>query len=568
MRKSATNQTAPTMADVITNVGEDDQLHQTRKRDLISAVNRTCELLGRDPALVPASIGDLKAGFATVHPAQHGIAPKTFQNLKANVRAAVKHVCGDRPAASKRRPLALTWAALSAKLPDTRYQGALSRLIRYCSDQAISPECVSDAVVDAFMDHVRTETFAAKPNDILRRATRVWNEAVEKIPGWPQIRLAVPDFRKPRESTPLEAYPPDFQNDVEAHSNWLSGHDLFADNPPPKVCRPRTIKQRRLFIVLAASALLRQGWTIDRFTSLQDLVSVDAVKAVLTDYVKKSNQGPTTFMRSLATALIHIARHYVRVDADHVDALKDLRRRLGPQREGMTEKNKATLRQFDDESNLLRLLNLPGNLIAEVERGKLPDHRAAVKVQIALAIGILLCAPLRMHNLVGLRLDSHVIRPGGKQGPVHLVVPEDEAKGGQTIEYPLPDWLKDLLDLYLARYRIIICSDACPWLFAVPGGKQKSQQTLSQQLRETVSKYTGLTITPHQFRHLAAKIMLDQNPGQYETVRQFLAHKSTKSTMTFYADLQTPNAARHYDQILSAKHEALSQQYDHKGRPR
>lgn len=568
MRKISPNKTTPSMADLIAGLSDDKQLQQARKRDLISAVNRTCELLGRDPAQLPANIQDLKRGLASVHPAQLGIARKTFQNLQANVLAAIKHVHGDRPIVSKRPALVPDWAALMAKLPDKRYQGALSRLVRYCSEHELAPAHVSDAVIEEFTHHVRTETFATKPNDIHRRATRVWNQAAKTIAGWPQIRLTVPDFRKPRESTPLEAFPLSFRNDVEAHAQWLSGQDLFADNPPPKVCKPKTIEQRRLHIRLAASALLRQGWTMEQFTSLADLVTIEAVKTILTDYAKKSNERPTTFMCGLATALIHIARHYVRADTDHIDALKDLRRRLGPQREGMTEKNKATLRQFDDERNLLRLLNLPGDLIAEAERGKLSDQRAAVKIQVALTIGILLSAPLRMHNLVGLRLDNHVIRPGGQRGPVHLVVPEDEAKGAQTIDYPLPDWLKDLLDLYLAKYRIYICSDECPWLFPVAGDKQKSQQTLSQQLRETIFKYTGLRITPHQFRHLAAKIMLDQNPGQYEAVRQFLAHKSTKSTMAFYADLQTANAARHYDQLMSAKHEQLSQQYDERGRSR
>jgi integrase len=97
---------------------------------------------------------------------------------------------------------------------------------------------------------------------------------------------------------------------------------------------------------------------------------------------------------------------------------------------------------------------------------------------------------------------------------------------------------------------------------------QKSQATLSQQISETIFKHTGLTMTPHQFRHLAAKLILDENPGQYEMVRQFLAHKSTKSTMTFYAGLQTSNAARHYDQMLIGTHAQLSERYDKKGKSR
>jgi len=50
---------------------------------------------------------------------------------------------------------------------------------------------------------------------------------------------------------------------------------------------------------------------------------------------------------------------------------------------------------------------------------------------------------------------------------------------------------------------------------------------------KTVLKYVGLKLTPHQFRHLAAKIMLDPNPGAYELVRQLIGHKNMQTIITF-----------------------------------
>ena len=58
-------------------------------------------------------------------------------------------------------------------------------------------------------------------------------------------------------------------------------------------------------------------------------------------------------------------------------------------------------------------------------------------------------------------------------------------------------------------------------------------------------RYTGLEMPPHRFRHAIAKIFLDQNPGQYEVVRQFLGHKSIATTIRFYAGAETAAAARH-----------------------
>jgi site-specific recombinase XerC len=68
-----------------------------------------------------------------------------------------------------------------------------------------------------------------------------------------------------------------------------------------------------------------------------------------------------------------------------------------------------------------------------------------------------------------------------------------------------------------------------------------------------------LVLTPHQFRHLAAKLLLDQQPGNYEGARQLLTHCSLKSTTSFYTELQTPNAARQYDAMLQERRRDLAQ---------
>ncbi len=54
----------------------------------------------------------------------------------------------------------------------------------------------------------------------------------------------------------------------------------------------------------------------------------------------------------------------------------------------------------------------------------------------------------------------------------------------------------------------------------------------------------------HRFRHAAAKIFLDRNPGQYEVVRQFLGHKDIKTTIAFYAGTESASAARYYAQTI------------------
>jgi hypothetical protein len=48
---------------------------------------------------------------------------------------------------------------------------------------------------------------------------------------------------------------------------------------------------------------------------------------------------------------------------------------------------------------------------------------------------------------------------------------------------------------------------------------------VSIQVTDRVFKATGLRLTVHQFRHVAAAIFIKAYPGQYERARQLLGHK-------------------------------------------
>lgn len=70
-------------------------------------------------------------------------------------------------------------------------------------------------------------------------------------------------------------------------------------------------------------------------------------------------------------------------------------RRLKPKQTGMTAKNRARLRQFDDTRNLARLLHVPSDLLQEARTGKMSPRRSALLVEVGLAIELLLPIPLR-----------------------------------------------------------------------------------------------------------------------------------------------------------------------------
>jgi integrase len=60
-------------------------------------------------------------------------------------------------------------------------------------------------------------------------------------------------------------------------------------------------------------------------------------------------------------------------------------------------------------------------------------------------------------------------------------------------------------------------------LFVTWQGKPRTQAAIALSIMKTVLKYVGVRMTPHQFRHLAAKIILDG----IDTRRAGRAHAKT-----------------------------------------
>ena len=95
-----------------------------------------------------------------------------------------------------------------------------------------------------------------------------------------------------------------------------------------------------------------------------------------------------------------------------------------------------------------------------------------------------------------------------------------------------------------------------PYLFPGRTVPVKAPGTLKQHLCDTIRRRTGIDITPHQFRHLAAKMVLDANPANFELARRVLGHKRMRTTTNFYAGLDARRALRHYDEnVLKLRQE-------------
>jgi integrase len=251
----------------------------------------------------------------------------------------------------------------------------------------------------------------------------------------------------------------------------------------------------------------------------------------------------------VAGALIAVATEWAEVPAEAIARLKALRRKLGTLPSGLTEKNQALLRKFDDPRTVEQLISLPEKLWRRARR-ELPSCRAFIDIQTALAIDLLLHVPLRMENLSALNFEKHLHWPQGHARPALLTFADGETKNAIALDFEVPAALADRFLTYRNEIAANVIGDRPNRVFMGLSGRPRTQGAITVAIEKAVLKHTGVKLTPHQFRHIAAKLILDANPGAYELVRQMLGHKHQKTTTNFYAGADTRRAGRAHAALI------------------
>jgi integrase len=198
------------------------------------------------------------------------------------------------------------------------------------------------------------------------------------------------------------------------------------------------------------------------------------------------------------------------------------------------------------------VVSLPRYLMQQARLAK--DHapiKAAVMAQHAVAIAILTFAAVRLGNLVQIELGQNLIKPGGLQTPYWLVFPKYDVKNQEDLNFKFDQPLTDIIDEYVHEFRPLLVRGAnSAWFFPGENGEPKNRLLFSNQITMRIQKTVGLRITVHQFRHAAAAIYLRHRPGDYETVRRALGHRSLATTIKFYCGLETIAATEQFGKLI------------------
>lgn len=540
-----------TLQDVADRLAAAPQLPETRKRDLRSALRCYGKIAGGPLAAIPIDLNGIRERLDGMVAAQAKVSVSRWANLRTDLAAAIT-ASGLHPMLSTATlPLREDWTALLDCCADQGIATGLSRLARWASLRQVSPKAVNGPVLERFITELETMTLVRKPQVLATTVVKTWNKLVTAAPhaGLQAIAPSV----SPAASQRIAwcALPASFRREVEEYLEWCRVPDPLADDARPKALAATTRRLVRDQIHSAASAACASGkCEPEQLTSLSALLEPEMYRAILRHEYAKNGRA-TAYLRGMAQALVLLASEWLKVPADQLAALKKVRSKLGNQQFGLTEKNRTVLRRLEDERLQSALVQLPDNLWRNALRILPSSKRGFVDLQNALAIDILLHAPLRIENLVALKYDKHVHWPQGRGKCALIVIAADEIKNDVQLELELPLVLSNRLHAMRNEIAHELTGSRPESVFVTANGKPKSIGAVRVGIERTLLHRLGVHMTPHQFRHLAAKLILDANPGAYELVRQLLGHKSLRTTTRFYAGADTRRAGRAHAELIS-----------------
>ena len=539
------DQYKPTLANALVALAE-APLTDIQKRDIRSAVMTFCKALGLSPDEVPASPIYIRRKLESISYVALGHSKGRWGNVKTGVARAVGLVGKSYPSRNT-TPLLPKWAALLQTLPAS-LKRKVSAAARYLSGIGVDVDAVSLSDLHSYRDTILNDRIRANAEQTWDEFLWGWNRAVAQFPDtWPQITIPRVEKREVY-VYPFEYFPPSFEADVNAYADRMRNVNLD-DDGPLRPSRPATIETRIRQLRTAASVLARSGVDPATITGIARLVEVDNFKLILHFHMERAGGKTSAGVAQIASCLRNVARHYVKVDEEHDRKMSALCKRVSVQTVGLTPKNRERLRPFDDAELVRQFLCLPDTIRQHVERDKRAPAQKAVLAQMAAAIALLQATPIRVGNLCAIDIHQH-LKP--QRNGVYLVIDESETKNRNPVDFNIPPYALEILRWYMAEYRPHLMREPTDALFPGRNSNHKPSHTLALQIKKIVFKFTGHTFNVHLFRHFAGKVFLDQQPGNYEVMRQVLRHKRLDTTTSFYAGAETKRASAVFNDMVDA----------------
>jgi integrase len=563
----------PSFADMRKRIKSDARFPAARRAGALTSMNRALEWYsvlakdvgaargmreppkGIDPERVPFDGPMLTAMFASFVPLLLGVSEKSIQNVKSELKFVERFYRLSRRLSFAPLTEEMCRACRGVRSQFDRYD--VSRFLHYLAAHQIRIEAVDQQVFLEFCEALKGDWTIKNPEAIAARTRRTWNRLACKYSSWPQVRLSG-GKRKQRWAMPFSAFP-----EIERESSAFlrrgldNPHDFDGPHCDAPALRPATIVSQMQQYRTAASCLARSGVPVAEITDLRSLCEPIHFRRLLSWYIEHLGKANRS-VKLLADLLLKTAKYAGVLERDEIEAVGKLHEKLA-KRVAEFEKTKESkgeklVAQFDDADVMDALIALAHDTVAKVAKSGKRGLMAAYAIQRALVLELWLAAPLRLSNILNLRIDKHffwITMDGEDQLLLHI--PAGETKNSRALDYLLHEDATKLFVDYLDRWRPMIVKGDSPYLFPGRNGGPKSGSVFALQMRKYIRRGCNVRFNPHLIRRVVAKLILDDEHGNLETARRQLGHADNRMLLNVYAQRQNRTIQKRYLKALQER---------------
>ena len=307
------NTTAQTLRTVLDALKANRSLTDTKRRDLISAINRVASILHKAPEDIPANAPDLRRMLASVHPVQANITRKTWSNIKSNLARALR-VTRSLPRNIPKIVRSARWQEFLANADAKHQRHVLSRLVNFCCHKGLEPEHVSDAVMQELQTYLDARILSKEPGVLCKDMAQTWNAIISRN-NLPLQKLTYQKGGAHR-CVPLSEYPESLLADFATYQDRVSHADIFDEDAPRRPQAPMSLRNNEARLRQYLDALVQAGEDPNGLIDLRTAITPERMKKAFIAYMERRDlKNPPASLNNIAMLLLAIARHHLKLPA-------------------------------------------------------------------------------------------------------------------------------------------------------------------------------------------------------------------------------------------------------------
>lgn len=527
------------------------------RRSIKSNINVFCKIDGIPAQLSPLDVENTRTRMAKANPGAYGITQGNWSKIRSGVWRAYE-LAGFN--VLRGTGLELSGELAELFMPLTRFERAgLTPLIKFLIENGLDISAFGQTHVPIFREWLKAHYTRSNWQRAFKRALDQLTLLQTGYPkAWPPNQVVV-EFEKEEWVKPWSEMPR-AKSELDLHLAYLRQRKPKRYGGKRRKFSESYLSARTGYVQrLASAAALRLGSDPADFT-LEYLTRPDVVQAAVDFYCLRGGFEENGNVAQMVVHALAIARHSVNRVKEDMDALKDILGDVLPPK-GAAEKNRKLLEKFRDAALRERFVEFPRRLIEKLLRKKgALTPRDVSDGQLAFLAALLMKVPLRISEVVQLEFGVTLHDHGtGNSRHVAVDIPANQVKNNFERRFIFGSRLIRLFDIYLKHFRCDQTDNK--FLFPNKYLEARSGDHLSRKLAALTSREIGVRMTAHQWRHVVGYLFLLENPGEYDSVRQLLGHRSLVTTIRYYAFMLNDDAVDKLDATIDKLMDQAASRY-------